>query len=439
MLTFLFMTLALDDAKVATQAIGRTGGGVLVVRSPRLTPILLTALTKTHFTMRTLLTITFSLAVLPLMAQVIIDQGNFPRPAGFVDAAVQAQVSGVVAPSEGIGQTWDYSGLQTDEPFEVNWIDASGDTDYPTALNYRQANLSFQGFGMRGRLYEAVDEGGWYDQGRIILDTVHSITAISGGADDVLHFPGQVQEFEGRLDYVAFPASFGSSWESSRIEYTHFNLTVAGFGLNNVPGMQKRIISQDRNVVGEGTLILPDADGNPSGPLDAILIKVDNRVTVDSFFLGGALAPPTLLGAFGLTQGNVATFEDFYVLYVPGFHSLAMSIDVDDDGDVIYVSYRPDVAGLATSIADAPAAESLRAFPNPVEAGGTLHFGLHGDGNTLVELTDMTGRTVLSTSVTGSGTVGSVDLPASVTSGIYTLVTRHAATGEMRTQKVSIR
>ncbi len=389
--------------------------------------------------MRTLSTTILSLLVLPLMAQVTIDQSNFPRPAGFVDPGLDASVAGVALPSEGIGQTWDYSGLVATDPFTLTFEDATGDTDFPEALNYRNTTLSFQAFGMLGRVYDGLDASGWYDLGRAISDTTHSITAISGGPNDVLNFPDQMEDYEGRFDYLLFPVSYGNSWNPGHIELTHFNLTVAGFGLNNVPGVAKRIVSETRTVVGEGTLILPDAEGNPSGPLDALLIKLENFTRVDSFFLGGQLAPAPLLTAFGLTQGAVSTLSGAYVFYVPGYGKTALAITLNSSGGISNISYRPDVAGLATAIASASAPEMMHAFPNPVEAGGTLHFGLQNDGNTLVELADVTGRTLLSTSVAGNGTVGRLDIPSSFTPGIYTLVTRHLATGNVRTQKVSIR
>lgn len=389
--------------------------------------------------MKTLLTSILSLAALPLLAQVTIDQSNFPRQAAFTDSYSSVETAGLTVPTEGTDQTWDYSGIVNASSFTETWFDASGDTDYPTALHYSNANLTFQAFGIRGRDYDAVDEDGWYMQGRLLFDTTHSITPISGGADDVLNFPGQVQAYEGRADIIAFPSSYGTSWESSYTEYTQFNLTVAGFGLNNVPGQQKRITSQTRTVVGEGTLIQPDAQGNPSGPIDALLIKVENRTLVDSFFLGGQLAPPTLLAAFGLTQGEVTELPDRYLFFVPGYGNVTVVVNLDANDDIQSVFYRPDVADLATSISDAQGSDVIRAFPNPVEAGNALHFGLLADGNTLIELVDVTGRTVLSASVTGSSTIGRLDIPSSLTSGIYTMISRHTATGEMRTQKVSVR
>ncbi len=389
--------------------------------------------------MRTLSTTILSLLVLPLMAQITIDQGNFPRPAAFIDAGYDASVTGVAVPSEGQGQTWDYSGLVATDPFTYTYLDAAADTDFPDALNYRNTTFVFQAFGMLGRVYEGLDATGWYDLGRVIEDTTHSITAISGGANDVLNFPDQVSPYGGTFDILSFPMSYADSWTPEYIEYTQYNLTVAAFGLNNVPGLQKRYISQTRTVVGEGALIIPNAQGNPSGPLDALLLKVDNHTRVDSFFLGGQLAPAPLMAAFGLTQGAVSTLSGAYVFYVPGYGKTALAITLNSSSEISAISYRPDVAGLATSIADASVPEMMRAFPNPVEAGGTLHFGLHNDGTTLVELTDVTGRTLITTSVAGNGTVGRLDIPSSIMPGIYTLVTRHLSTGNVRTQKVSIR
>jgi hypothetical protein len=373
--------------------------------------------------MKTTLTSILSVFALPLLAQVTIDQSNFPRPAGFVDAGAEASVSGVALPTEGAGQTWDYSALTSVGNFAVAYMDATSDADYPTALNYRELLLTFQAFGMNGREYEAIDADGWHSLGRSVMDTTHSITAISGGANDVLNFPDQANALEGRWDIMKFPASFNDSWSTEVVEQVHFNLTVAGFGLNNTPGVAETTISETRTVVGEGTLVIPDANGNPSGPLDAILIKVENRMEIDSFFLGGQLAPVQLLTAFGVTQGMVTESPDYYVFYVPDFNATALNINLNGSGGVSSVYYRPSAAALATSIGDAASLNAMRTFPNPIAAGEVMNIDLSDNTDaTMVELIDLAGRQVFAAAISGSAATARVALPSELAGGMYTMV-----------------
>lgn len=373
--------------------------------------------------MKKVFTSILSLATLPLFAQVVIDQSNFTRTAGFIDAGIQAVSTGVVAPSHGDDQTWDYSGLVSGNPFSTVWMDASGNNDFPTALNYRDQTLTFQAFPIAAQLYEDVDVDGWYDLGRVLEEATYSVTAISGGADDVLHFPAQVQEFEDRINILDFPVEFEKTWTQSHIEYTQYALTVAAFSLNNTPGVQKRIRTHTRTVVGQGQLIIPSADGSPSGPMDALLLHIESSL-VDSFFLGGAPAPAPLMTAFGLTQGSSSTVE-FYAFYIQDFHNTALNINLDEQGNVASVFYRPSAAELATSIADSPNMDSMRTFPNPIAAGETLTIALDNQTALTVEMVDMTGRIVASSSIKEvNAGQARINLPASLTSGIYSVIVR---------------
>ena len=371
--------------------------------------------------MKTTITTILTLFALPLFAQVVIDQNNFPRPAGFTDVGFQASASGVAVPTEGDNQTWDYSGLVNANPFSTVWTDASGNTAFPTALNYRDQQLSFQGFPISAHLYEAVDADGWYDLGRVLEGASYSITTISGGANDVLEFPAQVQEYEGRLNILDFPVEFEKTWTQSFIEHTQFNLTVAGFGLNSAPGEAQRIHTQTRTVVGQGQLIIPDANGNPSGPLDALLIRIE-RSAVDSTFLGGAPAPPALMSAFGLTQGNTVT-EDYYTFYVENFHNTVLNINLNAQGGVSTVFYRPAAAVLSTGIRGVET-ENIGVYPNPIAAGDVLTISENTKGS-MAEIVDATGRFVSSSTLAQSTGTASIQLPAELKTGIYCVMLRN--------------
>lgn len=390
--------------------------------------------------MKKVFTIILTLFTLPLLAQVTIDQSNFTRTAGYVDSYVQASITGVSMPTEGTGQTWMYPGLQAETSGDLVWTAAAGDPDFPNALNVRPVDLIFASYDLTGRTYEGLDAAGWYDAGFYLNDTTYSITPITGGPNDILHFPAQAMEFEGRVNFLDFPVSFGKTWTQSRVEYTHFNLTVAAFSLNNTPGMQKRIFTQTRTVVGEGTLVIPDENGNPSGALDALLIKITNTTDTDSLFLGGQPAPEPLISAFGQVQGQVTERDDFYVFYVPGFSSVAVNVNLDASGNISSVFYRPAAAAQATSVADMDALASVNAYPNPVAAGQTLTLML-GENTKLVsylELVDVVGRTMATQAVPANSQTVRFHTPSNLVPGIYNVVLRNSNNVPQKTTRVVV-
>lgn len=391
--------------------------------------------------MKATFTYLFSLLALPLMAQVTINQSNFPRTAGYIESGFQAEITGVSLPTEGNGQTWDYSALSSIGPFGSTWIDASGDPDFPTALNYENQEYTFAGYDRTGREYESVDADGWYIEGRFLNDTSHSITAVTGGPNDVLSFPEQVQDFEGRVNYLDFPVSYGASWTQQHVEITSFNLTVAAFALNNTPGTQKRIHTQTRTVVGEGTLVIPDENGNPSGPLDVLLIKVENRSDLDSVFLGGQPAPAPLLTAFGVDQGELIEYNDFYVFYTPNFATPVLNINLTANGDISSVYYKPSAAELATSISDELPVNMFAMYPNPVRSGDVINIEMLEKATSAasVELMDLTGRVVYSSSVSANNDIARLALPTDMTSGLYSVLVRGANTEVISLNKLMVR
>jgi hypothetical protein len=77
---------------------------------------------------------------------------------------------------------------------------------------------------------------------------------------------------------------------------------------------------------------------------------------------------------------------------------------------------------LATT---APAQKALAVFPNPASDQVTVQLPTAASNSAQVVLTDLSGRTVL-TQPLGGGTKATVNLPASLTTGIYLLQVQDA-------------
>ncbi len=324
-----------------------------------------------------------------ISAQITITAENFPREATFADTFYSAAPPVVNYPTAGPDQVWDYSDLVADTFFVTNFISAENDGDFPGALNFYERNLVFQVFDLPSQQYDAMDDEGWFDLGRDMADISYPIGFITGGANDKLRFVGNRTLYDGRHDVVKFPVTYEDSWTQSRREVVPFELTVAAFGLNAVPGVNVRISTQTREIVGYGTLIIPGTDGSPSEPMDVLLFDTQ-RTFVDSVYLGGAPAPQVLMDAFGLSQGQTSS-DHTMLFYRADFGSPVMNFTVGSD----FVAFRPQ-AEFSTSSTTEPIVKVLNSFPNPVSTGEvlTIETSDHLSGGKL-RVFDVSGKMVI--------------------------------------------
>ncbi|MEZ4686057.1 MAG: hypothetical protein R3B47_08315 [Bacteroidia bacterium] len=352
-------------------------------------------------------------------AQVTIELANFPRQAAFLDTFISANANGNIAPEHGMDQMWDYSSL-TQRSFNTSQhFDEVGNPDFPNAYTSYQQNLRFQSFIIPAFAYSGLDANGFYDVGGEIVGIKYPISSVTGGPNDTLHFTPSMTVFSTRFDFVKFPCTWQTDWAETSTEKTHFELTVAAFGLNKTPGYQQRTITQRRTVVGYGQLIMPTLGGSPSAPMDVLLIK-EVRMQSDSFFLGGAPAPAVLLGAFGISQDMRAS-DSAYYFYRPGFAAPLIRIGLPDASGPISFAYRPQGAMVATGIADALQLKAISISPNPAAKGQSIQFrtDLQLDRGVL-QLFDYQGKMInnLIIEASGQGQYQSA-IPASLPSGNY--------------------
>lgn len=352
---------------------------------------------------------------LPGWSQITIERDHFPRQGSFTDTLFRAVAQNIALPSEGPDQVWDYSTLLEEEELLITYTDASNDPDFPGALNYRTNDLSFQGLVIPAVQYERLDDQGWWEAGRVLQDVTYPIQGITGSPNDSLRFVGGVQDFAPRTDLLKFPLNYQDEWTESYTERVNFELTVTGFGLNQVPGYRDRTTTLNRDVVGYGTLTIPGNDGQPSNPIDVLLIKT-NRTILDSVFLAGDPAPPTLLAAFGITQGS--TFEDtYYNFYRLDYGAYVLNVGALASPNAFY---RPAAAEVLTSAKEQPRV-SVRTYPNPIKAGQEL--SLHADSPMdagFFSLYDLSGRLVHRIQFNSAGNPQvQLAIPAQLSSGMY--------------------
>ena len=389
--------------------------------------------------MKKVFTSILTLFTLPLLAQVTIDQSNYPASASFTDDFSAGAVAGVTVPSVGANQTWDYTGLLETSSFSKSVLDASGNANFPDALNYYQSDLAFQGMVIPTDRYFGVDANGFYEYGRSISDVSYPITAISGGANDVMHFPANdhiYQYVDERVNLLGFPATYQSSWTGTRIEPVDFNLTVTGYGLNNTPGQLIKYWTETREVVGHGSLTIPLPNGDPSAPMEVLLIESSVSL-IDSFFLAGSEAPTALLNAFGVTQGNVSTGAALF-FYMPDFPMPIIRFGMDGS-TISNIGYRPVAASAPTGIT-ANAIENVSIYPNPIAAGASLTINLGESANVVssIQLIDVTGRTVANQALLAGVNTAQFATPATLVPGVYSIILRNTENAPLKTTRIIV-
>lgn len=361
----------------------------------------------------------FCLTFTPLSSQITIESEDHPFLTDFVDTIHWAFSQTIAVPTEGPDQIWDYGSLMHTHTSHTETESAAGNPHYPNASASWDAILGFLGLMINIVNYDAVDEeGSYYYPGVYYRDTTHSITPLSGGVNDVIHFPERFDQYEGRLNILQFPIEYGNMWEGSTTGIIDFNLTVEGFDLNNVPSNRTRYQSEVREVTGWGEVIIPDAAGNPGNPIEVLQVKVIQN-TVDSFFIGGMPAPFGILAAFGLTQGAESS-NTFYLFHTKGYHSNVLGIYLLPSGEVSTANYRPSANDLVSNTSDIAVAKDFNLYPNPARTGSSVTIET-GDQFTegYISIMDISGRQVHRAGIDNQAGQVQLDLPAHLISGNY--------------------
>ncbi|MDP4827334.1 MAG: hypothetical protein NWR73_06595, partial [Flavobacteriales bacterium] len=301
-------------------------------------------------------------------AQLVLTANNNPHTAPYEDIREIVEIN-IPAPQEGSNIVYDYSSLVAVDQDMIPYIPATreGFTDYD------RFSYGFSSLGpvpLYSEYYTLKTAAGIQRTGSYKLPQNLSLELFTGSNLDSLIFPGNSEIFEDPVFDIQYPAAYASSWASDYTFTTNFNITVAAFGLNQVPGYQFQTVEFTMDVVGSGTLILPTLEG-PSEPFDVLVFK-DSRVMTDTIYLGGALAPAPLLDAFGLTQGQEYA-QNRYFFYTENQERPLMVLNMSDDWLTVERCFFAS-EGITNSVATVENATFAKPFPNPVRQNEAVVF-----------------------------------------------------------------
>ncbi len=347
-------------------------------------------------------------------AQLTLTSANTPHSPTYDDD--RNFIVGAAAPQHGENMIYDYSTFITTETDEIPYMpaDRAGYTQF-TRFNY--------GFTLLGQIplyaeyYTHKDATGVYRGGSYKLPQSESVGAISGNNQDTLSFPGSDSFFENPNYLIKFPATFGSSWSSEFIFDIDFNLTVAAFGLNNVPGKRVQYCTQMDSVVGSGTLKLP---GGSLGSFEYPVILVKKTIMyIDSTFLGGAPAPAAILSAFGLTQGSTSSVQE-YTFYAADFERPLMIFTMASDWQTVTECYYAP-KGLEYLSTNSIDATNAQIYPNPINSGDVLNVAINSAiVPTQIRILSLNGQEILNENISEMNNQSfSIRIPNAASGGIY--------------------
>lgn len=321
-------------------------------------------------------------------AQLVLTASNNPHTAPYGDIREIVQMN-IPAPQEGSNIVYDYSSLVAvdQDLIPYNLATREGFTDYDR-FSYGSSNLG--PVPLFSEYYTKKTAAGIQRTGSYKLPQNLGLELFTGSNLDSLKFPGNSVIFEEPAFDIQYPATYGSSWASDYIFTTNFNISVAAFGLNQVPGYQVQNVEFTMEVAGSGTLILPTLDG-PSEPFDVLVFK-ETRQSTDTVYLGGALAPAALLDAFGLAQGQM-NIQNRYYFYTENQERPLMVLYMSEDWvTVTQCFFASD--DITNSVVTVENTDLAKPYPNPVRQNEAVIFNVPNHGNCVLSVYDQLGQLV---------------------------------------------
>lgn len=390
---------------------------------------------QNHYSKALLLAIaSFVVPVLDANAQISLTQSSYSSWTLGADTTV-AVSSISVSPT--VNGSWDLGSAIYGTRDVYTRTAVSGNATYPQSTYSVPSSyafnslLSYQTSDMQG-----ITSSGLLSFGQALQRQAIPLVSLTMGANDSLVFNQQNIVYSSAKKNMAFPATTGSNWVSTYNYNLAFNLTVAAYSLNNVPGAQHTYITRTDSVVGWGKMRVKGTTGLVSGYMDVLAVKVAIQQR-DSFFLNGSVAPTPLVTAFGLSQGQI--HNSYYILYFRAGTPTALLSVVYSDASYATVS---SAYAHAAKLAPAPTSVSelslgnLSLYPNPL-TGDELHLSSTHvmDKNCSYELINSVGQRVAAATIRLNN--GKATIPLNQPAGSYFFLLR-GADGQLSSQQLVI-
>lgn len=381
------------------------------------------------------------LAVLPAAAlsfgQITINSTDMPVPTTSYNIADMSNPAMPPSPIIGTSITWDFGGFNGTS-YTEDYLPETDTffTNVGVDVNYWTTKTMVPGV----FFYEMYDEldfnsSAVTNRGAYIAYQGYDISAGTGTADDSVIIPEQKHRFTQPITQIQFPLTNGTSWHTVARCITDFTLTISPF-YDHTPSQHVYYVHRDDSVVGWGKMRVYAATG-PSAWYDVLMNKI-GYYTVDSFYIGGMPADPTLLSTFGMSQGQHSDSFYSYEFYRKGSYNYLAQFNYYNDatyanlGDAYYATDNVDPSSVGNTGA---VAYTTLLFPNPA-AGNEVCLKATGKVDMAnYAITDMSGRMVATGSTTGQLLKADI---SNLQSGIYVINVFDAASKRVAQEQFTV-
>ncbi len=370
------------------------------------------------------------LFLLHLAAQITIERSDYTLTLNETSYAFPSTNNELVTiPVNGENLIWDYSNITFSIPdsFARHAALEGSDALVPEANSIvSRFNLSnlLPGLVRYETFYQVLDQQGFRTIARHSDPTDYPIGAITGNPLDSLNFLATLSLYDDPSVFSEFPMIFGSSPELKLINLdSDFLLTASPFGLDHVPGLYRGGLEIERKISGWGTLIVNEPKTGTTLELEVLQVE-RRRISIDSIFLAGMPAPPSLMDAFGLAQGSRDTIYqfEFWTKGLPG-----PAFVVAEIGNSLVANINTELSALVSSTGTV--SENLLAvdvFPNPNQGDFYLKIEQNASQSLVFDLYNSIGQKIHQQNIFGgAGATNTLITPATKSYGMHHFTLRN--------------
>lgn len=265
---------------------------------------------------------------------------------------------------------WDISQFILTNNFRYYDFVESTNPLFPNAISIEYSEQSTPTTVVDRTSYYKTDDTGMHEVGTSFSEQRYPIGQFTGNVLDTFYMTNQQYEYVTPRTIMKFPCTMNSAWGSGYSIDFNTELTITNFGLNRAPFVRNTVFAQYDSVIGWGQMRIPMADGKRSASYPVLVVS-RSTIIRHLYTLNGQPAPPTLLGAFGLTQ-NDSSASSSSILFWRAAHQIPLvqlsfsgyELDLDR-----YITTMVDTKNLTadgtTNIAEF-SSTSANVSPNPV-------------------------------------------------------------------------
>jgi hypothetical protein len=221
-------------------------------------------------------------------AQITLGNTEFAAsPLGADTMRYLAAHSPVPSFAPAINGIWDFS-VSIDSPLnQLNFRVPTSGYQFADSLQMLLAVYPYSAKFVKNTLTSGI-----YEYGCEIQRSAYTLGPITANVYDSLTINAQNILYSSPKNQLCFPATYGTTWQSSYYSDMALNIKLQAYSWNNFPAIIRSYLTEYDTVVGWGQMRVNNNSGLPSSYFNVLQVNSVSFKT-DSFFLNGAVAPST--------------------------------------------------------------------------------------------------------------------------------------------------